>query len=123
MVTIIAVCITILAALLILAAVIVYFGRRRSKETALEKGWAAAGDLSRRQEKALIRQLVSAGSLFRKLLATPDTWSMEFSVLSITDRKNIEKWLQEQESVATSLHPALYPAERLSVNKYDKFPD
>lgn len=123
MVKIIAICVTVIVALIIIAVVVVYFRRKRSRETAMERGWATAGDLSRKQENALIKQLWTASTLFRQLLVAPDTWSTDFSVLSKTDRLQIEKWLQDQDSIITSLHPALYSTERLSVNKYDKFPD
>lgn len=79
---------------LIVAWVMVYFRRRRSKETALEHGWAVSGDLNHIQEQALINQNNAAHTLLQHLLEPPrgfeaDSWT----ILSTSDRARIQTWI------------------------------
>ena len=81
---------------LIVAAVIVYFRRRKSKETALERGWAIKGDLTKAQERVIIAQLNTADLLFRELLTPPRDLSGEMTLLRGDHRMRVESWLSRQ---------------------------
>lgn len=87
---------------LIIAAVAVYFRRRQSKETALERGWATKGDLNRRQEQQLLAAVSIAESLFRQFLAPPVDLSGEMTLLTHADRRRAEEWLQEYASTTNT---------------------
>lgn len=97
---VIAICITVAVLAGILAWVVVYFRRRQSKETALERGWALKGDLNRSQEQALIRQNNAAKALLEQMLTPLDgTTAAEWTFLSDRDRERAGQWLANNKNI------------------------
>lgn len=86
----------------IIAAVLVYHRRRKSKDAALDRGWAVKGDLNARQEKALIAEVNSAAILFRRLLAPPADLTSDMTLLRHEDREGVEAWLRRHNASASA---------------------
>ncbi len=95
----------IISVVIVVAGVVVYFRNKKSKETALSRGWATKGDLSKSQERAILAQLGSADILFRQLLATPTNLSDEMNILRSDHRELIVRWLGRQESPELDMRP------------------
>lgn len=92
--------VVIIAAMILIA--VVYLRHRKSKETALERGWATKGDLNRGQEKKLLATLDSAADLFHALLVDPPNFSGDFTYIKESDRDKIQGWLVDyQLSIST----------------------
>lgn len=88
----------------IAASVIIYFRRRQSKETALDKGWAIKGDLNSRQERAIVSQMASAANIFRELLAPPSVDPFkDITLLRQEDREKVQDWLNQYSNTTDSI--------------------
>lgn len=98
----IAIGLVIIIVVAIIAGVTVYFRRRQGKETALEHGWATKGDLSVKQEKALIAEINSAAILLRQLLAPPADLDSDMTYLRHEDRQRVETWLRQHNTSSGS---------------------
>lgn len=83
---------------IVVSTVVVYFRRRQSKETALEKGWATKGDLNRLQEQKILSENESAEEIFLMLLEPPQNLSFDeqTSLLGAEHRSAIESWLRSK---------------------------
>lgn len=86
-----------LAILMIIASlVMVYFRRKRSQETAREKGWAVKGDLNALQERAIILENDQAAEILRSLVAPPSDLHLgdDVTLLGNGHRMMIDSWLK-----------------------------
>lgn len=88
---------------IIVSLVVVYFRRKRSQETAREKGWAVKGDLNAIQEKALSLENDQAAEILRSLAAPPtDLYDDDVTFLGSRHRSMVESWLRSHSTAKTN---------------------
>lgn len=85
---------------IIASLVAIYFRRKRSQETAREKGWAIKGDLNRLQEHNIIQINDQAAEIFHSLVSPPtDLYDSDATLLSRRHRTQIESWLRSRSTI------------------------
>ena len=98
----------ILVIALLVAGVVIWFRKQRSKEKALEHGWAVSGDLNGAEEHRLLEHLTVAELLFKNLTnvdVLTQSWQNPYDVtiLSEKHKREVGLWLQEHDKLTKQI--------------------